>query len=73
MLAEIEQAAKVLSSDQKERLVASLLAGLRKEGFSKVTGDEAARASLLPLAATAWSQGLSNSFSVKVKLGDVIG
>ncbi len=56
MLAEIEQAAKVLSSDQKERLVASLLAGLRKEGISKVTGDEAARASLLPLAATAWSQ-----------------
>ena len=56
MLAEIEQAAKVLPSDQKERLVASLLAGLRKEGISKVTGDKAARASLLPLAATAWSQ-----------------
>ncbi len=55
-LAEIEQAAKVLPSDQKERLVASLLAGLRKEGISKVTGDEAARASLLPLATTAWSQ-----------------
>ena len=55
-LAEIEQAAKVLPSDEKEGLVASLLAGLRKEGISKVTGDKAARASLLPLAATAWSQ-----------------
>ena len=55
-LAEIEQAAKVLRSDEKEGLVAYLLAGLRKEGISKVTGDEAAPASLLPLAATAWSQ-----------------
>ncbi len=55
-LAEIERAAKVLPVDQKERLVASLLAGLRKEGVSKVAMDEAARASLLPLAATAWSQ-----------------
>ena len=55
-LAEIEQAAKVLPVDQKKRLVASLLAGLRKEGVSKVAADEAASASLLPLAATAWSQ-----------------
>lgn len=55
-LAEIEQAAKVLPSEQKERLVASLLAGLRKEGISKVTVDEAACASLLPLAATSWAQ-----------------
>lgn len=55
-LAEIEQAAKVLPVDQKKRLVASLLAGLRKEGVSKVAVDEAASASLLPLAATAWSQ-----------------
>jgi hypothetical protein len=51
-LAEIEQAAKVLPVDQKERLVASL----RREGVSKVAVDEAAHASLLPLAATAWSQ-----------------
>lgn len=55
-LAEIEQAAKVLPVDQKQRLVASLLAGLRKEDISKVAVDEAAHASLLPLAATAWSQ-----------------
>ena len=55
-LAEIEQAAKVLPADQKERLVATLLAGLRKEGISQAAVDEAARASLLPLAATAWSQ-----------------
>jgi DNA transposition AAA+ family ATPase len=55
-LAEIEQAAKVLPVEQKQRLVASLLACLRKEGFSKVPVDEAAHASLLPLAATAWSQ-----------------
>jgi hypothetical protein len=55
-LAEIEQAAKVLPVDQKERLVASLLAGLRREGVSKVAVDEAVHASLLPLAATAWSQ-----------------
>jgi hypothetical protein len=55
-LAEIEQAAEVLPVEQKQRLVASLLAGLRKEGVSKVAVDEAAHASLLPLAATAWSQ-----------------
>jgi hypothetical protein len=55
-LAEIKQAAEELPVEQKQRLVASLLAGLRKEGVSKVAMDEAARASLLPLAATAWSQ-----------------
>ena len=55
-LAEIEQAAKVLPVDQKQRLVASLLAGLRKEDISKVAVDEASHASLLPLAATSWSQ-----------------
>ena len=54
-LAEIEQAAEVLPVEQKQRLVAFLLAGLRKGG-AKVAVDEAAHASLLPLAATAWSQ-----------------
>jgi predicted nucleic acid-binding protein len=58
-LAEIEQAAEVLPVDQKQRLIATLQAGLPKRGTSSTSGgtsDQAARASLLPLAATAWSQ-----------------
>lgn len=58
-LAEIEQAAKVLPVDQKQRLIATLLAGLPKRGASSTSGqnsDEAVHASLLPLAATSWSQ-----------------
>jgi hypothetical protein len=58
-LAEIEQAAKVLPVDQKQRLIAALQAGLPKRGTSSTSGetsDEAVHASLLPLAATSWSQ-----------------
>lgn len=58
-LAEIEQAAKVLPVDQKQRLIATLLAGLPKRGASSTSGgnsDEAVHVSLLPLAATSWSQ-----------------
>jgi hypothetical protein len=58
-LAEIEQAAKVLPVDQKQRLIATLLAGLPKRGASSTSGensDEAVHASLIPLAATSWSQ-----------------
>ncbi len=58
-LAEIEQAAQVLPADQKQRLIAALQAGLPKRGNSSSSGgacDEAIHASLLPLAATSWSQ-----------------
>ena len=58
-LAEIERAAKVLPVDQKQRLIATLLAGLPTRGNSNgpsEASDEAVHASLLPLAATSWSQ-----------------
>ena len=55
-LAEIEQAAQVLPADQKQRLIAALQAGLPKRGNSSGARDEAIHASLLPLAATSWSQ-----------------
>ena len=63
-LAEIEQAAKVLPVDQKQRLIATLQAGLPKRGNSSGSGgvsDEAVHASLLPLAATSWSQDWDSS------------
>lgn len=56
-LAEIEQAAEILPVEQKQKLVAFLLGTLRKEGAgTRATegADDAVRASLLPLAATAW-------------------
>lgn len=52
-LAEIEQAAEVLPAEQQRELVQFLLGKLRKV---EAAGDEAAHASLLPLAATAWVQ-----------------
>ena len=58
-LAEIEQAAEVLPVEQKQKLVAFLLGALRKEGASTHAtdgADDAVLASLLPLAATAWSE-----------------
>jgi len=58
-LAEIEQAAKVLPVEQKQRFIAALQAGLPRRGTSSTscgTSDEAVHASLLPLAATSWSQ-----------------
>ena len=58
-LAEIEQAAEVLPVDQKQRLIAILQAGLPKRSTSSTSGgtsDQAVHASLLPLAATSWSQ-----------------
>ena len=54
---EIEQAAKVLPVDQKQRLIATLQAGLPKRSNSRGSGgdsDKAVHASLLPLAATSW-------------------
>lgn len=56
---EIEQAAKVLPVDQKQRLIATLRAGLPKRSNSSGSGgdsDQAVHASLLSLAATSWSQ-----------------
>jgi hypothetical protein len=59
-LAEIEQAARILPVEQKQRLIAALLAELpKKRGDSSgadATSDEAVHASLLPLAAKSWSQ-----------------
>ena len=58
-LAEIEQAVKVLPVEQKQRLIAALIADLPKSGLLSRAGgtpDEASLASLLPLAATSWSQ-----------------
>ena len=58
-LAEIEQAAKVLPVDQKQRLIATLQAGLPTRSNASGSGgasDQAVHASLLPLAATSWSQ-----------------
>lgn len=52
-LAEIEQAAQTLPAEQQRELVQFLLGKLRK---AEVAKDEAAHASLLPLAATAWAQ-----------------
>ena len=58
-LAEIEQAAKVLPVYQKQRLITTLQAGLPTRSNSSGSGgdsDQAVHASLLPLAATSWSQ-----------------
>lgn len=55
-LAQIEEAAGVLSAEQKRELVQFLLTTLREERNSHANPDEAAQASLLPLAATAWAQ-----------------
>lgn len=58
-LTEIEQAGEVLPIERKRKLVAFLLTALRKDGGKMPAAsisDEAVRASLLPLAATAWSQ-----------------
>ena len=52
-LAEITQAAETLPPEQRRKLVESLLASLQGQ---KESQDEAVLASLLPLAATAWSQ-----------------
>ena len=52
-LAEITQAAETLPTEQRRKLVESLLASLQGR---KESQDEAVLASLLPLAATAWSQ-----------------
>ena len=52
-LAEITQAAETLPPEQRRKLVESLLASLQGR---KESQDEAVLASLLPLAATAWSQ-----------------
>ena len=52
-LAEITQAAETLPPEQRRKLVESLLASLQGR---KEPQDEAVLASLLPLAATAWSQ-----------------
>ena len=52
-LAEITQAAETLPPEQRRKLVESLLASLQGQ---KESQDEAVLVSLLPLAATAWSQ-----------------
>ena len=52
-LTEITQAAETLPPEQRRKLVESLLASLQGQ---KESQDEAVLASLLPLAATAWSQ-----------------
>jgi hypothetical protein len=58
-LVEIEQAAKLLPVELKQRLIATLQAGLTKRGSSIASGgvsEEALHASLLPLAVTSWAQ-----------------
>lgn len=55
-LAQIEEAAGVLPTEQKRELVQFLLTTLREEKKSHAGFDDAAQASLLPLAATAWAQ-----------------
>ena len=52
-LTEITQAAETLPPEQRRKLVESLLASLQGQ---KESQDEAVLVSLLPLAATAWSQ-----------------
>jgi hypothetical protein len=52
-LAEITHAAETLPTEQRRRLVESLLASLESQ---KGPQDEAVLANLVPLAASAWSQ-----------------